>query len=258
MEYTLVNYCASSNRSRWSKWYENQELWDYQWKTNQWVYLEKATVEVSRTAIIGAVYLQKYAADGAILDIGCGTGVLSDFLSPTQKKKYIGIDFSQAAIAMAIESRNLTFVHTKAEDYVPPISNFSAIAFNEVLYYVDHETTLKKYVQYLNKGGVIIISKYHVIGQSFVDPTLKYARATYELVEDLQLSGVTPGNDNKPEKVVFRMEEYFGKSSMFKIEQIKKVPCFITSALGIRALEGSNTQISLRITEFLGAFASLA
>mmetsp|Transcript_24942 Transcript_24942/g.25159 ORF Transcript_24942/g.25159 Transcript_24942/m.25159 type:complete len:218 (+) Transcript_24942:96-749(+) len=192
-------------------WYENQALWDFQWKTNQWTYLEKATVEVGRTAIIGAVLIQKYAPPGPILDVGCGTGVLSDFLTPDQKQKYIGIDFSKEAVLMATNARNLTFIHTKAEDYIPPSNNFAVIAFNEVLYYVDFQTTLKKYTQYLAKDGIIIISKYHDYtrnGKMNQDPTLKYARSVYNLVEELQLSGNTPGNDNVTSRVQFRMEVF--------------------------------------------------
>lgn len=189
-------------------WYDNPAIWDFQWSTNQWTYLEKATVEVSRTAVIGAVLIQKYAPPGPVLDIGCGTGVLSDFLNAEQKKQYIGIDFSKEAIAIALRQRNLTFIHTKAEEYEPSTTSFACIAFNEVLYYVDFEKTLQKYTKYLLPNGIIIISKYHDNtrnGKTAIDPTLQYAKSTFRLIEELKLSGLTPGNDNKTSAVTFRM-----------------------------------------------------
>jgi len=189
-------------------WYDNPAIWDFQWSTNQWTYLEKATVEVSRTAIIGAVLIQKYAPSGAVLDVGCGTGVLSDFLNPEQKKRYIGIDFSKEAIAMATKQRNLTFVHVKAEEYEPLRNDFACIAFNEVLYYVDFEKTLQKYSKYLLKNGIIIISKYHDStrnGKFQADPTLQYAKSAFQLIDEMKLSGLSPGNDNVTSAVSFRM-----------------------------------------------------
>ena len=41
------------------------------------------------------------SVNASILDVGCGEGAISDFITPDQKKKYVGVDLSKEAIQFA-------------------------------------------------------------------------------------------------------------------------------------------------------------
>ena len=60
----------------------------------------------SRIAIIGGVLIPIHTSyNSSVLDIGCGEGAISDFLSPTQNTRYVGVDLSKEAIIVAKNKR---------------------------------------------------------------------------------------------------------------------------------------------------------
>ena len=104
---------------------------------------------------------------GAVLDLGCGEGVLVDFLRAaggSEGCRYTGVDLSERAIEAARAARGdqLTrFVVADAEAWEPGPERFDAIVLNECLYYF-HEPleTLRRYLGALAPGGVVVISMY--------------------------------------------------------------------------------------------------
>jgi 2-polyprenyl-3-methyl-5-hydroxy-6-metoxy-1,4-benzoquinol methylase len=98
--------------------------------------------------------------NGSVLDIGCGEGTLSDFLTPDQKTKYLGVDISKEAVRIGRTKRGLNFVQGEAETFIPD-HNFDVIVFNEMLYYVEHVDVMKRFAKFLNPNGIIVISVWY-------------------------------------------------------------------------------------------------
>ena len=134
------------------------ETWNTQYSTGRWTFVGQLW-ELSRFSVLVG-YLRHFARGGAILDVGCGQGFLPQRLQPDDYKRYVGIDFSDAAIDKAIELRlpKATFSAVNAQVHVPA-ETFDAIVFTEVLYYLsDPLRTVERYARALNKDGVLLVS----------------------------------------------------------------------------------------------------
>ena len=93
-----------------------------------------------------------------VLDVGCGEGVLRNFLSPDSS--YLGIEPSVKALNGRKDITNAT-----AEDFAAGASRWDCIVFNEVLYYSrDPLYLLRKYARFLLPDGKVIISIYQAPG----------------------------------------------------------------------------------------------
>lgn len=109
-----------------------------------------------RYALIGQLIKQAKAT--SVLDIGCGHGVLRQFVS--ESCHYTGLDISTVAVAAAPVRAGDRFIACDIENWKPD-STFNAIVFSEVLYYLrDTCMTLAKMAEILNPGGMIIASVY--------------------------------------------------------------------------------------------------
>jgi len=136
---------------------------DRQYSSGRWDYLREAP-EMGRYSVI-AGYCRYYGPLDRVLDIGCGEGLLADWLGPVGVGSYVGIDLSEHGIAAARE-RGLPkaeFSVAKAEEFEPE-GRFSGIIFNEVLYFLaDPVGQLKRFSEALEPGGVFIVSLYESI-----------------------------------------------------------------------------------------------
>jgi len=137
-----------------------QADWDAQYAAGDWAYMGR----LEQTSRYGAIvaYLTVLAPQGAVLDVGCGEGVLFQRLRRSGYGRYVGIDLSAVAIAARAkdEDARTTFAQADAERY-QPAGLFDAIVFNESMYYF-HEplATLRRYMRALRPGGVAIVSLY--------------------------------------------------------------------------------------------------
>lgn len=138
-----------------------KEIWDKEFLSGRWNCLDENPAERARHAIIG-MYCQKYFLNGKILDIGCGEGTLTDFLNGQQKKNYLGIDISSAAVEIGKSRRPfINFQCISAESFQTD-NKFDVVIFNEILYYTNYKEIIKKYIEILNDDGLIIISLYRI------------------------------------------------------------------------------------------------
>jgi SAM-dependent methyltransferase len=134
--------------------------WDRLYRTGHWDYLSGLEEAARYNLIVG--YLHYLKRGGAFLDVGCGEGILLQRLGPSAYSRYLGIDFSQVAIAKARQRQdgNTLFIVANAEEYEPKEA-FDAIIFNECLYcFKDPFETFKRYVPSLQQGGIIVVSMY--------------------------------------------------------------------------------------------------
>jgi 2-polyprenyl-3-methyl-5-hydroxy-6-metoxy-1,4-benzoquinol methylase len=205
-------------KSEENQWlFQSEAKWDREWKSGEWNYLEKVAVERSRIAVIGGVLVQMYSSPNAsVLDIGCGEGPIADFLTSSQKTKYVGVDISNEAIHNAKKLRPppLKFVHATAHRFLPK-NKFDVIIFSDVLYYVEYEKVLNQYIGYLNPDGIIIISIFFQADQKIgrYENIFQYARTTMTKLDEMDVSGFTKkGKSTTLERTAFHIEVYRKKT----------------------------------------------
>jgi SAM-dependent methyltransferase len=134
------------------------EVWNSEYASGRWAYLSGLS-ELSRYSILVG-YIAHFRPEGAILDVGCGEGVLHRRVRPLGYSRYVGIDLSSNAIAKleGLRDGKSVFVVADGERYVPT-EQFDVIVFNEVLnYFRDPQGAVENYVRALTTGGVILVS----------------------------------------------------------------------------------------------------
>ena len=133
--------------------------WDIQYKNNKWDYLSTLE-ETSRYCVISGYILQLDCKK--ILDLGCGCGLLYNYLYKNQLELYTGVDISNVAI-MQSKNLNSKTVQFFEEDIAifKPGESYDIIICNEVLYYLeDPQYIISRYLNFLRKHGRILISIY--------------------------------------------------------------------------------------------------
>jgi 2-polyprenyl-3-methyl-5-hydroxy-6-metoxy-1,4-benzoquinol methylase len=158
-------------------------MWDRQYSNNEWHRLHH-TEEVAHYAVIAGL-LYRLGANHAILDVGCGTGNLVEYLRAFEYDSYVGIDFSEQAIRRCTElgDENTSFITSNIEEYMPS-AVFDAIIFNECLYYVPNPVEIvQTYSRYLSSSGVLAISVFTSSGGSWIVHEAAKKLATVETVE---------------------------------------------------------------------------
>ena len=145
---------------RWGPTSLKQRLWDSEFQTGQWGYLDQ-TVDDPIYDI-----LEKYLRDGEILDIGCGSGNTGNELDGRSYSRYTGTDISEVAIqqARARSEQNgrgekNRYLRSDMESFVPD-GKYDVILFRESIFYIPLpkvKSTLDHYVSFLKPEGVVIV-----------------------------------------------------------------------------------------------------
>jgi SAM-dependent methyltransferase len=136
-----------------------RDRWNHQYRRGQWDGLA-APDELPRFSIV-AGYVTFFKPDRpAILEIGCGTGLLCRRLPPGSYATYLGLDISDAAVAEARQLAPSTARFRVADmDRHTPAEPADLLILSEVLYYSRHPVqTLRQLVRCLNPGGLIIVT----------------------------------------------------------------------------------------------------
>lgn len=143
--------------------------WDAQYAGGEWDFLAGES-EVARFRAVAAL-IERHAppgpGDGGALDVGCGEGLLGQYLDP--RRPYLGIDLSVEAIGRA-EARfgdpiaggplDAAFEVADAESWEPP-RRFAAVVLNECLYYFRRPLAgARRYLGAVEPGGVLIVSMF--------------------------------------------------------------------------------------------------
>jgi SAM-dependent methyltransferase len=137
----------------------NRVIWDAEYALGNWDYLDK-----DGNGELPVKMIEKYAGDGRLLDLGCGSG-LNLPLQPGTYQSYLGVDISKEAIAKA---RSLNRPHASYEvaDILTyrPHGEFDAIMLREVLYYLPRPKVrglLERLAHSLSPAGVLIVQIWH-------------------------------------------------------------------------------------------------
>src|SRR5882762_487935 len=137
-----------------------RRLWDEEFSGGKWNFID----DTARDCVYR--HLEKYVANGSILDLGCGPGNTANEMTANAYQTYVGLDISQAALDKAARrtekngrAEKNSFVQGDFLNYVPARS-FDVILFRESMYHVPVEKIkgmLNRYSRYLTDGGVFIV-----------------------------------------------------------------------------------------------------
>lgn len=130
-----------------------------------WQNLDTPAQNVRYTALADLI---RAHGPASVLDVGCGEGLLMDYLPGAL---YSGVESSALASANARSLHpRASIAHSSAEAFESMGNRWDCIVFNECLYYMaDPIAVLRRYAAFLNPGGIIVISIY----QNMKRPTWK-------------------------------------------------------------------------------------
>ena len=134
------------------------QTWEAQYAAGRWDFLGQLS-ELARFSVL-AGYICHLKPGGAVLDCGCGQGTLLHRLPSSSYARYVGIDVSASAIAVARQAENerSAFLVTDCDLY-SPAEKFDVMVFNEVLCCLaDPLGTVERYARSLNAGGLLLVS----------------------------------------------------------------------------------------------------
>jgi SAM-dependent methyltransferase len=135
-------------------------LWDREYSGDKWNFAYHSAGD--------CVYqhLEKHAAGGSILDLGCGMGNTASELDINAYGDYTGVDISDACLKKAEartqqcgRSTKNRFVRGDFLRFVPP-KQYEVILFRESMYHVPPnkiKAVLNHYANYLKAGGVFVV-----------------------------------------------------------------------------------------------------
>ncbi len=138
--------------------FKNSGRWEPEYREDGWSWLWDAREAVHHQVI--AAYCKPLRGKAAILDVGCGEGVLHDTLRNVGYGRYVGIDLSETAIGRAARSADeqTQFMVARAETF-ETVERFDLIVINECLYYLDDPPSLlARLAGFLGPEGAFIIS----------------------------------------------------------------------------------------------------
>ena len=137
-----------------------EQYWESSYKKRKWDRLQDID-QFGRFSIV-AGYVHQLKPRGALLEVGCGEGLLVERLNKNNYAKYIGIDISKEAIQRASAKANekTIFLNNEESNFITK-ERFDAIIIMETLYYFKNPLqTLKYYEQFLKEDGLFIITMY--------------------------------------------------------------------------------------------------
>jgi len=141
-----------------------QQRFDEQFKTGFWNYLTNLDELAHYSVIIG--YCYNWETKPAILDVGCGDGILLEKLTKIGYSYYEGIDLSKEAIKKInhrVDNKTKLII-TDMLDYSSD-RLFDSIIFSESICYIGSvekiSLIIKKYSGLLNSNGKIIVSNWN-------------------------------------------------------------------------------------------------
>ena len=97
--------------------------------------------------------------EGKIFDLGCGEGVISNYLTRNKKRKVIGID-SDVRRLPKHKTKYLSFKNADIRNV--SLNGTAGVVISDVLHHLnlkDQKTLLSKVARELKKGGVLVIKE---------------------------------------------------------------------------------------------------
>jgi len=135
-------------------------FWDKEYSGDKWNFADRTEGDCVYS------HLEQHAANGSILDLGCGSGNTANELAANAYQNYLGVDISETCLKKARKrsEENGRGDKNKFESgdflsYVPP-KQFDVILLRESLYHVPMgkiKSMLDRYSNYLKDTGVFVV-----------------------------------------------------------------------------------------------------
>jgi 2-polyprenyl-3-methyl-5-hydroxy-6-metoxy-1,4-benzoquinol methylase len=145
-----------------------RRLWNAEFSAGRWDYLDKKGQDSVHHEI------EKYANQGAVLDLGCGWGNIGIELKPSAYSFYTGVDISDIVIEKA-RNKAISTGRADRNEYRQsdiltflPERQYTVILFGDSIYYVPLAQIiplLKRYSQYIDNAGVFIVRIFDARGK---------------------------------------------------------------------------------------------
>jgi len=171
-----------------------KRIWDQEFSGSKWNFIDNTSGDCVYP------FLEKYAQNGDVLDLGCGPGNTANELAANAYKTYTGVDISEAALAKALKrtqengrSDKNTFVNSDFMNF-EPTREFDVIMFRESMYHIPYGqvlTILNKFSKHLKSTGVFVVRLYAADNKTGelktrVTSKLDLIRREFEIVEARQ------------------------------------------------------------------------
>jgi SAM-dependent methyltransferase len=184
-----------------------RHFWDKEYSEDKWAFADNTVGDCVYA------HLERHAANGSILDIGCGSGNTATEMDGTVYQSYLGVDISETALAKAAKRSKECGRGDKnrfeCADFLAyvPTEQYDVILFRESMYHVPlHKVkaTLDRYSVYLKDSGVFIVRMFagcRETSKSKYRPNAMLAiiEAEFEVIEKKQYAEA-----GTPTVIVFR------------------------------------------------------
>jgi SAM-dependent methyltransferase len=151
-------------KQKWGTERAKRSLWNREYAGGRWNHCEHTPEAVIYE------YVYRYCRNGAVLDLGCGSGNTGNELDVDQYGTYTGVDISEVAVQKAA-ARSAANGRAEKNQYLPgdilsfsPAGRYDVILFRESIYYLPVMKigpALERYAQHLTEHGVFVV---HVSG----------------------------------------------------------------------------------------------
>jgi SAM-dependent methyltransferase len=147
-------------KQRWGSPQMKRCLWNEEFSNGRWGFIENTSGDIIYPII------EKYSRNGAILDLGCGSGNTGCELNPDKYSHYTGVDISDVAIEKAMKrsmanhrNNKNSYFQSDITTYTPS-QKYDVILFRESIYYIPRlkiKPTLGRYANFLKREGIFVI-----------------------------------------------------------------------------------------------------
>lgn len=108
-----------------------------------------------RAKLLLSVYKNWIKRNAKAIDLGCGTGIITDILSKELKLRIVGCDIKKYIV------RNIPFVKVKGGDKLPfPNQSYDVVFMNDVLHHIDKSEQEQVIKEGLRVGKSVFIFEY--------------------------------------------------------------------------------------------------
>ena len=140
---------------------------------------------------------------GSIIDLGCGSGRITNFLNDTTKAKICGYEIDKEAFDLANKNRgtNVTIKFDNILNIDFNNLNFDCLIFNGPLYKKEHQKDFEKLINKIELSKVNSDQKYYLIGINLdADPRHKTDFSLSYMFEKINLIKVVSAGSIKKVK----------------------------------------------------------
>jgi 2-polyprenyl-3-methyl-5-hydroxy-6-metoxy-1,4-benzoquinol methylase len=169
------------------------QVWDEQYAAGRWDFMAALPGVAHYAVITGYIHFLK--PHSAVLDVGCGEGILLNWLRPYGYARYVGVDVSSVAIARAESKQDsITSFRCGDAESFDPGETFDVIVFNEVLYYLhDPLSGARRFGTFLKPDGILIVSTYAGSDRAF--GVLHQLREAFTVLHETSISNSRGGRN---------------------------------------------------------------